>query len=38
MIHFDSSKPECPRCGVETEPMLRPLIERGKVVVELPEP
>ncbi len=38
VLPFDSSKPVCPRCGGETEPMLKPLIEGGKIVVELPEP
>ena len=38
VLPFDSSKPECPRCGGETEPMLKPLIEGGKVVAELPKP
>lgn len=38
VLPFDSSKPECPQCGGETEPMLKPLIEGGKVVAELPIP
>ena len=38
VLPFDSSKPECPRCGGETEPMLKPLIEGGKIVAELPIP
>ena len=38
VLPFDSSKPECPRCGGETEPMLKPLIKGGKIVAELPEP
>ena len=38
VLPFDSSKPECPRCGSETEPMLKPLIEGGKIVAELPIP
>jgi nicotinate phosphoribosyltransferase len=38
VLPFDSSKPECPQCGGETEPMLKPLIEGGKIVAELPEP
>jgi nicotinate phosphoribosyltransferase len=38
VLPFDSSKPECPRCGGETEPMLKPLIKEGKIVAELPEP
>jgi nicotinate phosphoribosyltransferase len=38
VLPFDSSKPECPQCGGETEPMLKPLIEGGKIVAELPMP
>ncbi len=38
VLPFGSSKPECPLCGGETEPMLKPLIEGGKIVAELPEP
>jgi len=38
VLPFDSSKPECPECGGETEPMLKPLIEGGKLVAELPKP
>ena len=38
VLPFDSPKPECPECGGETEPMLKPLIEGGKIVAELPEP
>jgi nicotinate phosphoribosyltransferase len=38
VLPFDEPKPECPRCVGETEPMLKPLIERGKIVAELPEP
>ena len=38
VLPFDSSKPECPECGGETEPMLKPLIEGGKIVAELPRP
>ena len=30
--------PACPRCGGETEAMLRPLIDGGEIVGELPEP
>jgi hypothetical protein len=30
--------PVCPRCGGETEEMLRPLIRDGEIVGELPEP
>ena len=38
VLPFDSSKPECPECGGETEPMLKVLIEKGKIVAELPKP
>jgi nicotinate phosphoribosyltransferase len=38
VLPFDLPKPECPECGGETEPMLKPLIERGKIVAELPRP
>jgi nicotinate phosphoribosyltransferase len=38
VLQFNSPKPECPECGSETEPMLKPLIERGKIVAELPKP
>ena len=38
VLPFDSSKPECPECGGETEPMLKALIEQGKIVAELPKP
>jgi len=30
------SQPNCPKCSGETEPMLLPLIEKGKVVAKLP--
>jgi len=38
VLPFDLPKPECSECGGETEPMLKPLIEGGKIVAELPEP
>ncbi len=38
VLPFDSPNPECPQCGGEMEPMLKPLIEGGKIVAELPEP
>jgi len=31
-------RPQCPRCGGETEPMLKPLVADGRIVAELPEP
>jgi nicotinate phosphoribosyltransferase len=30
--------PPCPRCGGETEPMLKPLVAGGRIVAEFPEP
>lgn len=38
VLPFDLPKPECAECGGEMEPMLKPLIEGGKIVAELPEP
>jgi len=38
VLPFNLPKPECPECGGETEPMLKPLIEGGKIVAELPRP
>ena len=38
VLPFNSLKPKCPECGSETEPMLKPLIERGKIVAELARP
>ena len=38
VLPFDSPRPECPVCGGETEAMLKPLIEGGKIVAKLPEP
>jgi len=38
VLPFNSPKPECVECGGETEPMLKPLIEGGKIVAELPRP
>lgn len=38
VLPFGLSKPECPKCGGETEPMLKPLMEGGKIVAELPKP
>jgi len=35
---FESPPPECPVCGGEMEPMLKPLIRDGKIVAELPTP
>ena len=38
VLPFNLPKPECPECGGETEPMLKPLIKQGKIVAELPRP
>jgi len=38
VLPFDLPKPECPVCGGETEPMLKPLIKQGKIVADLLEP
>jgi nicotinate phosphoribosyltransferase len=35
---WGEAAPECPRCGGETEAMLRPLVESGVIVGDLPEP
>jgi len=38
VLRGEDDAPACPRCGGETEAMLRPLIEAGEIVGELPEP
>ncbi len=38
VLRWKEDMPACPRCGGETEAMLRPLIEGGEIVGELPEP
>ncbi len=38
VLPFNLPKPECAECGGETEPMLKPLMKRGKIVAELPTP
>ena len=38
VLRREEDAPACPRCGGETEAMLRPLIEGGEIVGELPEP
>jgi nicotinate phosphoribosyltransferase len=35
---FKSPQPKCPECGGKTQPMLKPLIEKGKIVAKLPKP
>lgn len=38
VLPFDSPQPSCPKCGGETEPMLRQLVRDGKVVAKLAKP
>ena len=38
VLPFDASMPKCPHCGGQTEQMLKPLVENGKIVAELPSP
>lgn len=38
VLPFKSSQPSCAECGGKTKPMLKPLIENGKIVAELPKP
>ena len=38
VLRWEDDAPACPRCGGETEAMLRPLIDGGEIVGELPEP
>lgn len=38
VLRWGDDAPACPRCGGETEAMLRPLIIGGEIVGELPEP
>ena len=35
---FKFPQPNCPECGGKTQPMLKPLIEKGKIVAKLPKP
>jgi len=35
---FRSPQPNCPECRGKTQPMLKPLIEKGKIVAKLPKP
>ncbi len=38
VLPFDRRQPKCPKCGSETEAMLKPLIKKGEIVAELHEP
>ncbi len=38
VLRWKEDMPACPRCGGETEAMLRLLIDGGEIVGELPEP
>ncbi len=38
VLRWEDDVPACPRCGGETEAMLRPLIDGGEIVGKLPEP
>lgn len=38
VLPFSAPQPSCPVCAGKTKPMLRPLIKRGKIVVDLPRP
>jgi len=38
VLPVGSQEPKCPKCGGETEQMLKPLIENGKIVARLPKP
>jgi len=37
VLTFQSSRPECPRCKSETEPMLKPLVKDGRIAGKLPK-
>ncbi len=38
VLPADGSQPKCPKCRGKTQPMLKPLIENGKIVARLPKP
>lgn len=38
VLPFRSPQPSCTECGGKTQPMLKLLIENGKIVAELPKP
>jgi len=38
VLPFGKPQPKCPRCGSETESMLKPLTKNGEIVAELRKP
>ncbi len=38
VLPFAAPQPKCKQCEGDTQPMLRPLIQNGKLVTELPQP
>ena len=38
VMPFGEGGPSCPSCGGEMEPMLKPLVEKGRIVAKLPDP
>jgi len=38
VLPLDKPQPKCPHCKSKTEPMLKPLVENGKIVAKLPKP
>jgi len=38
VLPYNKSQPKCLRCGEKTEPMLKPLIQNGKIAVDLLSP
>jgi len=38
VLPFKSPQPNCPKCGGKTQPMLKPLIQNGKIIATLPKP
>jgi nicotinate phosphoribosyltransferase len=37
VLPADKPSPKCPKCGEQTESMLKPLIKNGKIVADLPK-
>ncbi len=35
---FKEPQPRCPKCAGKTKPMLKPLLKKGKLIVDLPKP